>query len=215
MSDKTIRDRILAELDWDPSIEATDIGVAIEDGVVTLTGHVATYAEKMSVESAVKRVKGVRAIAQEVEIRTSLSSKMTDDQIAKRAADVIDWDVTIPRGKVTIKVQNGYVTLSGEVDWQYQRRHAEEAVRTLTGVRGINNTIALKARVSVPDIQKRIESALQRNAALEAKAIKVSVADGRVTLEGEVDDWTEREAVETAVWAAPGVTTVVDHLRIH
>lgn len=214
MTDKSLRDRILDELDWDPRFDAADIGVAVDEGIVTLSGHVRTYAEKVAVEDAVKRVKGVRGIAQEVEVRTVAGAKATDDQIARRAADAIGWDVLIPKDSVKVKVQNGFLTLDGEVDWQYQRRRAEEAVRNLSGVRGVNNSIQLKDRVSVPDIQKRIEDALKRNAAVEAKAIRVAVADGKVTLEGQVDDWSELEAVESAVWAAPGVKAVVDNLRI-
>ena len=213
MDDKTLRSRIIEELDWDPRFDAANIGVAVEDGVATLTGHVDSYAEKVAVEKVVKRVKGVRAVAEEVEVRTALSSKTTDDQIARRAADALAWNVSVPKNAVSIKVQNGYITLEGEVDWQYQRGRAEECVRNLLGVKGVTNMVKLKSRASTPDIQKRIEEALKRNAAVEAKAIRVAVSDGKVTLEGKVDDWSELEAVESAVWAAPGVTAGVDNIR--
>ncbi len=214
MSDKTIRNAVEEELDWEPSIDSEHIGVTVEDGVVTLSGHVGTYAEKFTAEKAAKRVKGVRAIAQEIEIRFPNDKKTSDDQIAKRALDIIAWDSTIPKDKVLVKVQNGFVTLSGEVDWFYQRDDAEHAVRKLAGIKGLSNEIRIKPKAYAYDIKERIETALKRNAEFEADSIKVSVLDGRVTLDGKVKAWYERDLAERTAWSAPGVVSVVDHINI-
>ena len=173
MNDKILRTAVEDELSWEPSIDAEHIGVTAEGGVITLTGHVTNYAQKLAAEQAAKRVKGVRAIAQEIEIRFPNEKKTSDDQIAKRALDIIAWDSTIPDDKVQVKVQNGFVTLSGEVEWFYQRDDAESAVRKLAGIKAIVNDIKIKPRVMASDIKQRIETALKRNADLEADSIKV------------------------------------------
>ena len=199
---------------WEPSIDAEHIGVTAEDGVVTLTGHVGSYAEKFTAEKATKRVKGVRAIAQELEIRFPNDKKTSDDQIAKRALDIIAWDSTIPNDMVQLKVQNGFITLSGQVDWYYSRDDAESAIRRLAGVKGIANDIIIKPRAQALDIKHLIETALKRNAELEAGSIKVSVVNGRVTLDGKVKAWYERDLAEHTAWSAPGVISVEDHINI-
>jgi osmotically-inducible protein OsmY len=214
MNDKTLRQAVEEELTWEPSVSAEHIGVTADNGVVTLTGHVSSYAEKYAAENAVKRVKGVRGLAQEIEVRFPNDKKSSDDQIAKRALDIIAWDSTIPEDKVQVKVQSGLVTLSGEVAWFYQRSDAENAVRKLAGVKGIINDIKIKARPQASDIKTRIETALRRNAELEADAIKVSVLNGRVTLDGKVKAWYERDLAERTAWSAPGVTSVEDHIHI-
>jgi osmotically-inducible protein OsmY len=215
MSDKTLRQAVMDELEWEPSIGAQHIGVAVEDGVVTLTGHVGNYIERLAAEKAVKRVKGVRAIAEEIEVRFPSDKKTSDDQIARRALDVIAWDSTIPKDKIQIKVQNGFVTLTGEVDWFYQRDDAEAAVRKLTGVKGLSNEIKVKPQVRGTDIKQRIETALKRNAEVEADAITVTVQDGRVILDGKVKAWYERELAERTAWSAPGVISVEDRISIN
>jgi osmotically-inducible protein OsmY len=215
MSDKTLRQAVMDELEWDPSFNAQHIGVAVEEGVVTLTGHVGSYVERLAAEKAVKRVKGVRAIAEEIEVRFAGDKKTSDDQIARRALDVIAWDSTIPKDKIQIKVQNGFVTLAGEVDWFYQRDDAEAAVRKLTGVKGLSNEIKVKPQVRGSDIKQRIETALKRNAEVEAEAIKVTVQDGRVILDGKVKAWYERELAERTAWSAPGVVSVEDRISIN
>ena len=214
MSDRTLKQAVEDELEWEPSINAEHIGVTAEDGVVTLTGHVGSYSEKYAAEKATKRVKGVRAIAQEIEIRFPNDKKTSDDQIAKRALDIIAWDSTIPKDKVQVKVQGGFVTLSGQVDWYYQRADAEHAVRKLVGVKGLSNEILIKPRAQASDVRQLIETALKRNAEFEAGAIKVSVLNGRVTLDGKVKAWYERDLAERTAWSAPGVTSVEDHIRI-
>ena len=214
MDDLTLKGFVEDELEWEPRIDAADIGVAVEDGVVTLMGHVSSFAEKLAAEDAAKRVKGVRAIAQEIEVRLSGRPKTDDDEIARKAADVLDWDVSVPDGKVQVRVQNGWVTLSGEVDWNYQRDAAKWRVASLPGVRGVSNSIMVTKRATPNDIKDRIEKALVRHAETEAKGIRVSVVDGKGTLDGSIDAWHDREVAEQAAWAAPGVTMVEDRLRL-
>ncbi len=214
MDDTILRNHVLAELDWDPSINATEIGVTVKKGVVTLTGHVRTYPEKVAAERIVMNVKGVRAVAEEIEVRPLHTQTWADDEIAKRAVDILDWDVTVPNEAVQVRVRDGWVSLSGEVEWNYQRMAAENAVRKISGVTGVSNLITIKQRVQATDIKDRIEKALKRNAQLEADAIRVQVDGNTVTLEGRVRAWYERDVAETAAWAAPGVKSVEDRLAV-
>lgn len=214
MTDKLIRRDIMTELEYDPSIDAANIGVAVEDGIVTLTGHLPTYAQKATVVTAVRRVKGVRAIAEKIEIRLANDKKTADDQIAERVAQILEWDAEVPHNRIRITVRDGWVSLAGDVEWHYQRKAAEDAVRKLSGVKAIVNNISIKSGVRVPDLKKRIEEALHRRAEIDAKAIFITVESGTVTLCGHVADWDEHDAVENAVWAAPGVNSVVDRLAV-
>ena len=215
MANKQLRQNVMDELEFEPSIDARNIGVAVDDGVVTLTGHVSSYAEKIAAEHATRRIKGVRAIAQEIEVRYPSEMKTADDEIAKRALSVLKWDARIPQDAVKVTVQKGWVTLSGELTWQYQRRAAEDAVRRLSGVTQVTNSISVKPTVSASDIKKKIEEALARNAQLEAQAIRVSVLEGnKVSLEGKVDSWDDREVAENAAWSVAGVRSVDDRLKI-
>lgn len=213
MDDKTLRQRVIDELDWDPSVRSANIGVTARDGVVTLSGHVPTYAEKIAAASVARRVRGVKAVAQEMEVFSEFTDD-SDENIAHRAVNVLKWDVTVPSDRVTVQVSSGYVTLSGEVEWDYQRRAAEWDVRRLSGVIGVTNSITLKPHADAGDIKSRIEAALERNADVEAKGVKVSVHDGRVVLDGRVRAWYERSLVEKAAWAAPGVRSVEDNVTI-
>lgn len=214
MSDSFLRQQIIDELEFEPSIDAAHIGVAVANGVVTLTGHVGSYAEKLAAEQAVQRVAGVRAIAQEVEVRYPNDKKTSDDQIAERALKIIAWNAQIPSDSVQVKVQKGWVTLSGSVDWNFQRRAAESAVHHLNGIAGISNLIEVKPRVTAHDIKGRIQAALKRNAELEADTIAVVVAADKVVLEGRAKSWYERGLAERAAWSTPGVRKVEDHLRV-
>jgi osmotically-inducible protein OsmY len=214
MDDKRLRMDIIDELDWEPRVDSTHIAVAVENGVVTLTGHVPNFAQKVTAENTVKRVHGVRAIAQELEVRPPHTATRADDEIAKRAVDILSWDITVPKDAVQVKIQDGWVTLTGEVDWHYQREAAEDNVRKLSGVMGLSNLITIKPRVQATDLKRRIEDALKRNALTEANAIRVEAIDGTVNLQGRVQSWHERDLVENAVWAAAGVNKVEDHLII-
>lgn len=214
MNDKLLRQDVLDELEYEPSIDAADIGVSVEDGIVTLSGHVKTYAEKATAEETVLRVKGVKGIAQKIEVRPAGAHKTADDEIAKRAANTLSWNSILPDNQIKVKVQNGWITLTGEVEWQYQKAAAENSVKGLNGVYGVHNDIKLKPHASVPDIKKRIEDALKRTAELEAKAIRVDVVGDNVMLEGKVNAWAERTAAERAAWSAPGVRSVQDRLVV-
>ncbi len=215
MSDKQLRQDVLDELEFEPSVDATSIGVTVDKGIVTLTGHVPTFWQKTSAERTVWRVKGVKAIAQEIEVRFANGKKDADDQIAERAVQILSWDTSVPKDAVRIKVQHGWVTLEGEVNWQFQRQAAETDIRKLTGVMGVSNNITIKSAVQVPDVRKRIEDALRRRAEVEAHNITVNVGgNGAITLEGKVDNWDERRAVEHAAWSAPGVRSVEDRITI-
>jgi osmotically-inducible protein OsmY len=215
MGDRRLQQEVLNELDFDPSIDAANIGVAVDDGVVTLTGHVSSYAEKSAVDQAVRRVKGVRGVAEEIEVRYPDDKKMSDDEIAKRALSIIKWDAQVPQDAVQVTVRKGWVTLTGQVSWQYQKKAAEDAVKKLSGVIGVINNISLKLIATASDVKRKIEDALARHAQIEAEAIRVDVLDGnKVKLEGKVDCWEEREAVENAAWSVAGVQSVDDRLTI-
>lgn len=214
MGDYELKQSVEEELDWEPSIDATDIGVAVENGVVTLMGHVSSYLQKSTAERVVSRIKGVRAIAQDLEVRYPGASKNTDDQLAQRAANIIDWNSHMPSGAIQSRVQEGYVTLTGEVDWRYQSNQAYDAVKSLDGVRGVTNKIKLKPKISASNVKDRIEKALVRNAETDSDNISVSVTGSTVTLNGKVDTWHDREIAENAAWAAPGVSSVKDNISI-
>jgi osmotically-inducible protein OsmY len=214
MDDKQLQLDVMDELEFEPRIDAAHIGVTAHDGVVTLTGYVFTYADKVTAENAARRVKGVRGLASEIEVRYPGGAKTSDDEIARRVLDMLKWTVTIPDDAVQVTVRNGLVTLTGELSWQYQRQAAEEAVERMDGVSGVVNAITIKPALLVPDIKKKIEDALKRHAEVEARAIRVMVQDGRVSLEGTVDNWDERQAVENAAWSVAGVKSVDDRLII-
>lgn len=215
MNDKELRQNVIDELDFEPSIDAADIGVAAERGVVTLTGHVPNYAQKIAAERATWRVKGVKAIAQEIQVRLPGDDRHNDDEIAQRALNILAWNVVVPRDAIHVKVQDGWVTLSGQTNWNYQREAALADVRKLSGVAGVTNDITLKPSVQPADVKQRLTDALKRHAEVEASHIQIRVHDGgTVDIEGGVDNWDEREAVMRAVWSAPGVRAVQEHLRI-
>jgi len=214
MNDTQLRQLVIDELEFEPSIDATSIGVAAHDGVVTLTGHVRSYAEKVSSLQAARRVKGVRAIAQEIEVRYPGEIKTSDEEIAQRVLSVLKWDAMIPEDRVNVTLQKGWVNLSGTLDWQYQKKAAEDAVRKLFGVIGVTNSISVKSAVQPSDIKKKIEAALARNAQVEAQGIRINVSNNNVSLEGIVDSWEEHDIVENAAWSVPGVQWVDDHLTV-
>lgn len=213
MDDKELRQLVIEELDFEPSIDSSNIGVAATGGVITLTGHVNSYAEKTAAEKAAKRVRGVHGVAQEIEVRYPEEKKIADDQIAGRALDILAWNVQLPAGVLQVTVSGGWVTLTGEVEWYYQKQLAELAVRKLSGVTGISNLIRIVGGTHSADVKMRIENALRRSAELAARNIHVEVANGRVTLSGTVSAWNQRRLAEDAAWAVPGVHAVEDNLR--
>lgn len=214
MTDAILKQDIIDELAFEPSIDATHIAVSVDDGTVTLSGHVRRYTEKCAAEAVVKRIKGVRAIAQEIEVRPAGAHLTADDEIARRAADVLRWNATVPHDAVQVKVEDGWITLTGKVNWNYERSAAETSMRNLVGVRGVLNQIQIAPAATVADVRQRIIGSLKRDAELEAQRITVQVADHKVTLEGKVRTWAEREAAERAAWSAVGVTSVVDHIKV-
>jgi osmotically-inducible protein OsmY len=211
ISDSELQASVMAELEWEPRLDAAHIGVSAKDGVITLSGFVDSYAAKAAAEKAARRVKGVRAIAEEITVRLPNDHKRADDEIAGRAIRILDWDVEVPPGTVSIKVERGLVTLHGEVDFQFQREAAENDVRRLSGVTAVVNLIRVKAPLPLAaalDVQDRIERALQRSAEIEAAKITVSVQGHTAILRGPVKSWSERSAVELAAWGAPEITEV-------
>jgi len=216
MTDSQLRQDIIDELEFDPSFSGEHVGVAVDKGVVTLGGHVNSYAEKLAVIAAARRVKGVHAIAENIEVHRPYQKATSDDQIAKRARDILNWDVLVPPNAVDVLVHDGWLTLSGTVNWYFEKASAEEDVRKLSGVRGVTNMIAIEPRIDSTNVKGKIDAALKRHAEVEAKAISVSVQNGnKVVLEGVVDTWGERRAVEDAAWSVPGVASVEDRLTIN
>lgn len=213
MQDRVIQKMVRDELEWEPSIDAADVDVIVEAGIVTLNGHVANYLQKVAAEGAVKRVKGVRGYVDRLEIRV-LAHADSDEALANRVANLIDWHVSVPKNAVKVKVEKGMVTLTGKVDWNFQRAAAEQGVRAIYGVRGLINQIEVKPHVEVSDVKKRIEDALSRQAEIDADRIKVTVEGGKVRLDGKVRGWFERDVAERAAWAAPGVSAVDDRVAI-
>lgn len=213
-TDAQLKKDVETELEWDPAVDAAGIGVEVKGSIVTLTGHLESYPEKIAAERAAQRVAGVKGVAVEIDVKLPGSSYRTDADIAAYATDAIRWNTSIPQERIKIKVEGGRVTLSGDVDWNYQRTSAESTVRDLIGVKGVFNQIQLKQKISPENVKAKIEAALQRAAHLDAKAIKVEVLGGTVTLEGSVHSMAERRLIENATWAAPGVLKVVDEIRI-
>lgn len=213
-SDSQLKKDVESELEWNAAVKANNIGVAVKDGVVTLSGHLDSFAEKYAAERAVQRVLGVKGLAVELDVRLGASAKRTDADIAAAAESALHWSALVPEDRVKVMVEKGWLTLSGEVDWDYQRSYAMKAVRPLTGVLGVTNSLTVKPQVTPANIKSRIQSALERQADREANNIEVVVSGHTATLKGQVHSWAERTAAQGAAWSAPGITSVVNELRV-
>jgi osmotically-inducible protein OsmY len=205
---------VLAELSWEPSVKAEDIGVEVKDGIVTLAGHVGSYAEKIDAERATMRVSGVKALAVEMDVKLMGSSARNDIDIARSVDNVLQYTTYLPEKSIKVKVESGWVTLSGEVTWEYQRQAAISAVRYLMGVKGVNDQLVIKPSISAPVVKADIEAALKRRAQKDAQQISVSVQGTDITLSGKVHSWSERELATNTAWASPGVKSVVDNITL-
>ena len=213
-TDEAIQTDVLEELKWDTRVRPNEIGVAVKDGIVTLTGWVDSYLKKMAAEEAAHRVPGVKAVVNEIEVRLPGSAERTDHDLAKAVLNALRWDAAIPTGKVDVTVSQGWVTLKGEVEYAFQKRDAERAVRRLSGVKGVSNLIVVKPQVFPSDLEQQIERALVRNAQTDARNITIEVEGSKVILRGTVRSYAEKQAAEDTAWAAPGVTEVENRIVI-
>jgi len=213
-TDTQLRHDVEAQLDWDPRFDSQGIGVAVKNGVVALSGHVNSYADRWAAQDATQSVAGVKAIANELAVNLSSDATRSDPEIAEAALHALNANVSVPGTGIKVVVHDGWVTLSGEVSFWFQRDAAERAVTHLRGVKGLANDITIKPQASVTNIKAKIEDAFRRHASLDAQKIRVQTAGGTVTLEGEVNSWQERQHAEAAAWAAPGVSMVMDHLSV-
>ncbi|CAL4869398.1 hypothetical protein MMA231_03690 (plasmid) [Asticcacaulis sp. MM231] len=212
-SDKNLKQNVLDELTWAPNVNSAHIGVAAHDGVVTLSGHVETYSDKLDAEHAVRRVKGAKAIANEIEIKLKSDAKRDDEDIAKAAINVLAWDGNVPSDAIKVAVSNGWVTLSGQVEWYFQKEAAAQDIRRLMGVVGVSNEAVVKPKVNTEVLAEDIEFALDRSW-FDTKRIKVTAIGGKVTLTGKVETWSDWQEASEVAWAAKGVTSIENNIVI-
>ena len=212
-TDTQLQQDVVAELRWQPAVHATDIGVEVKDGVVTLAGHVGSYLEKYDIERAVQRIGGVKAVAVDLDVQLPALGERDDADIGRAVKNALEWMTDAVEGGVQVMVENGWVTLSGRVDWQYQKVAAADHIRHLMGVTGVSNQIVIQPKVSLRAVKAEIEAALVRCAHADAGNISVSVNGNDITLGGSVDSWVERDAARETAWATPGVHNVIDRMH--
>ena len=215
MTDKQLQQHVSDELAWEPSVTSEHISVTARDGIITLSGHVPSFWEKRAALAAATRVKGVKAVAEEIEVKLFGNNLWADDKIAERAVQSLASDGSVPKDKVKLSVEKGYLTLTGEVDWNYQKTAADNAVHRLTGVIGVANDIKIKPHVQAYEVREQIKKALTRTASYEAEDLSINIDGGNVTLGGNLDNWYERDLAETATWSVPGVTHVHDKISLN
>lgn len=213
-SDKQLQQDVMDDLRWDPSLDASKVGVAVTNGVVTLTGAVPSYFQKQNTERVIKRVAGVRAVANDIEVRLPNTTERNDSDVAQAVLNALKWDTSVPEEKLSVSVSKGWVTIEGAVDWNYQRESCEKAIEKLIGVKGVTNRISVAPHATSKDVKNEIKAALHRYAELESRNIEVDSADSTVTLRGQVRSWAERKEAETAAWMAPGVTQVKNEIIV-
>lgn len=213
-TDSQVQEDVMDELKWEPILNASEIGVAVKNGIVTLSGSVETYSKKLAAERAAKRVAGVKAVALDIEVSLTSSGKRNDTEIAQAVINALKWNTQLPSEKIKVKVEDGWVTLEGQVEWEFQKNVARSSVENLFGVKGILNNISLLPQSKPTEIKQKITAALQRNATLDAEKIKVESSGNKVILTGTVRSWTEKMDAEEAACAAPGVTMVQNNLKI-
>jgi osmotically-inducible protein OsmY len=213
--DRDLQESVMAELGWEPSVEAAHIGVAVNAGVVTLTGHVQSFPQKIAAERTVARVKGVKAVAEEIEVKLPYDIRRGDEDIAGAAIERLAWDASVPRDAIDIRVEKGWVTLNGEVDWQFEKQAAAQAVRTLIGVVGVSNQIEVKPTVNADDVGQNITRALHRSWFYDPNTIKVSSQGGKIKLTGQVTTWNARDLAGKTAWSAPGATSVENDITVN
>jgi osmotically-inducible protein OsmY len=214
IDDTELRRRVLEELDWEPSVDASAIGVAAKDGIVTLSGTVVNYAQKKNAERAAKRVAGVKAVAEDLKIKLPGAAERSDTDIAQSVLSSLRFNVSIPHERIQVIVEDGWVTLDGEVEWQFQKSTAENATKYTMGVKGMTNRITVKPHVSAADVKAKIEAAFARRAQLDANQIKVESTDNKVVLRGNVRTWQAKDQAEQAAWSAPGVSRVENNVMV-
>jgi osmotically-inducible protein OsmY len=214
MNDKQLQQAVIDELAWEPSVTSEHIGVTAREGIITLSGHVPSYWEKRGANAAAVRVKGVKGVAEEIEVKLFGANLWADDKIAERAVQSLTFDGSVPKDKVKLTVDKGWITLTGEVDWNYQKTAADHAVHRLIGVLGVTNDIKIKPHVTAYEVREKIEKALTRVASFEAQDLSISIDGGKVMLGGKLDNWHERVLAETAAWSVPGVTQVQDKIAL-
>jgi len=212
--DSELQHDVLAELEWEPTVDAAEIGISVNDGVVTLNGAVKRFPEKWAAEDAALRVAGVKAVANEIEVKLVSGAERSDADIARSAVNALEWNTYIPSDRLKVKVEKGWVKLEGTVEWQYQKDAAENAVCHLIGVRGVTNVIGVKSPATSMNVREKIEKALQRSAEVDAQRITVEAVGDNVILRGSVRSWAERKEAERAAWAAPGVAVVENYIKV-